>query len=453
MKAPHILFVDDDAGIRRLFTRVLRDDGLCIETATDGEDALEKLKYFRADIVLTDVIMPKMEGFRLLKEIQLRYPEIFVVIITAKGSVEDAVRAIKQGAYDYILKPFEFNRIREVIVKIIQHKMIQDAVATTDADIESGQPFEKIIGQDLKMFEVFRKIRDVARTDATVLITGETGTGKELVAEAIHFRSCRNNGPLVRVNCAALPETLIASELFGHEKGAFTGAANRKTGHFEAAHRGSIFLDEIGDIPIPTQLAMLRVLETGTLKRVGGTHPVQFDTRIICATNKDLMDAIRRKEFREDLFYRINVVAIDLPPLRERKQDIPLLAHYFREKWNTVNHRAVKGISDSAMEILLHYPWPGNIRELSNVIETASIFCKGQEILPAHLNPTVRSADSSGDFAITISSASLPDAESTIIQSVLEHKRWNLKQASRMLNIARGTLYSKIKKYGLRKPE
>ena len=226
-----------------------------------------------------------------------------------------------------------------------------------------------------------------------------------------------------------------------------------KAGLFEIANGGTLFLDEIGELPLNMQSKLLRVLETGEIKRLGDTTTKKVNVRLIAATNRDLKKAVEEGTFRDDLYYRLNVVNINLPPLRERKQDIPLLAHHFREKWNTVNHRAVKGISDSAMEMLLHYPWPGNIRELSNVIETASIFCKGQEILPAHLNQTVRSAGSSGDFAITISSASLPDAESTIIQSVLEHKRWNLKQAARMLNIARGTLYSKIKKYGLHKPE
>ncbi len=447
-----LLFVDDEEAVRFFFREGLINEALEIETASDGVEALKKLKAFPADIVITDVRMPNMDGLTLLEEIRMRYPDIFVVVVTAYGSIEDAVKAMKAGAYDYVLKPFDFDTIRRVIEKITGHKRILEKNIFLGKEHRKGYRFENIIGQDPKMFEIFRKIMDVANTNATVLITGESGTGKELIAEAVHFGSPRRSEPLIKVNCAALTETLINSELFGHEKGAFTGAIAQKKGHFELADEGSIFLDEIGDVPIPTQISFLRVLELGTFQRVGGTRTLKVDTRVICATNKDLSHAVKEKLFREDLFYRINVVPIHMPPLRERKSDVPLLANHFLRKYCTEARKNILRISRAAMNILIRYDWPGNVRELANIVENAVIFCKGREIIPADLPEELKETTQKKGFTLGLSSISLPLAEATMIRKVLEETNWNLKQAARELDIARGTLYSKMKKYGIEKP-
>ena len=449
-----LLFVDDEGPIRRLFRSVMgQDESVLLETVSDGKEALKKLKTFPADIVITDMKMPKMGGLALLEEIRIRYPDIFVVILTAYGSIEDAVKAMKAEAYDYILKPFDFDTIRRMIDKITDHKKILQKSIFLGKERRKKYRFENIIGQNPKIFHVFQKIMDVAETDVTVLINGETGTGKELITNSIHFGSPRRFQPLIKVNCAALTETLINSELFGHEKGAFTGATAQKKGHFELADKGTIFLDEIGDIPIPTQISLLRVLESKTFQRVGGTTTLKVDTRVICATNKDLSHAIKEKLFREDLFYRINVAPIHIPPLRERKSDIPLLANHFLRKYCTETKKNIHRISRAAINILIRYNWPGNVREMSNTIENAVIFCKGRELIPANLPEELRKTTRKKGFTLVLSSRSLPLAEATMIHKVLEETNWNLKQAAKELDIARGTLYSKIKKYGIKRPE
>jgi len=447
-----LLFVDDEESIRWFFRKSMTTEELIVDTASDGVEALKKLKTFPADIVIADVNMPKMDGLTLLGEIMVRYPDIFVVIVTGYGTIEDAVKAMKAGAYDYILKPFDFDAIRMVIEKITAHARISKKNIFSGQDRRRKRRFENIIGQDPKMFEIFQRIIDVANTNATVLITGESGTGKELIAEAIHFRSSRRSEPLIKVNCAALTETLINSELFGHEKGAFTGAIAQKKGHFELADGGSIFLDEIGDVPIPTQISFLRVLELGTFQRVGGTRTLKVDTRVICATNKDLSHAVKEKLFREDLFYRINVVPIHMPPLRERKSDIPLLANHFLRKYCTETKKNILRISRIAMNILIRHDWPGNVRELANIIENAVIFCKGREIIPVDLPKELKETTQKKGFALGLSSSSLSLVESTLIRKVLEETNWNLKKSAEELDIARGTLYSKMKKYGIEKP-
>ena len=446
-----ILFVDDEEAVRFFFREGLINEALEIETASDGKEALKKLRTFPADIVITDVRMPNMDGLTLLEEIRMRYPDIFVVVVTAYGSVEDAVKAMKAGAYDYVLKPFDFDTIRRVIEKITGHKRMLEKNIFLGNERRKRYRFKNIIGQDPKMFEIFRKIIDVADTNATVMINGESGTGKELIAEAIHFESSRKSETLIRVNCAALTETLINSELFGHEKGAFTGATAQKKGHFELADKGTIFLDEIGDIPIPTQISLLRVLESGTFQRVGGTSTLKVDARVICATNKDLSHAVKEKLFREDLFYRINVVPLHLPPLREKKADIPLLANHFLKRYSTETKKNILCISKAAMKILIRYEWPGNVRELANAIENAVVFCKGGEIIPADLTEELRVTSHTKEFDLRLSSRSLPLVEATMIRKVLEETDWNLKQAAKELYIARGTLYSKMKKYVIEK--
>jgi DNA-binding NtrC family response regulator len=446
-----ILFVDDENAYQKAFIRAMRKEKqFHIVTASRGIEALQLLQTTPVDVVLTDIKMPEMDGLTLLKKIREQYPDIFVIAITGYGSVEDAVRAMKLGAYDYLQKPFDFDLIKLLLAKIIEHRKIIKISAVPPEDRRKKYRFENIIGQDRKMFKIYEMITAVAKTTASVLITGESGAGKELIAEAIHYRSNRRDKPFCRVNCAALTESIINSELFGHEKGAFTGADTQKIGLFEKAHEGTLFLDEIGDIPLQTQVSLLRALETGTFQRVGGTRTIHVNTRILCATNQDLSDAISDKRFREDLFYRINVVSIVVPPLRERNMDIPLLAIYFMEKYSQENKKNIAQISKSALKILTRYHWPGNVRELGNVIKHALIFCKTAQIQPGDLPDNIKQAFDKKKFRLSLTSPSLALAEATLIQKVLDENHWNLKQAALELEIARGTLYSKIKKYNLK---
>jgi DNA-binding NtrC family response regulator len=355
---------------------------------------------------------------------------------------------MKAGAYDYILKPFDATSLQMQLEKILRHRQL---LHSDDPEGVAAAQFENMIGQEPAMYELFENIRRIAPTNATVLIRGESGCGKELIAAAIHHRSSRRDRDFIPVNCAALTDSLITSALFGHEKGAFTGAATRKAGFFERAHGGTIFLDEIGDIPLQTQIALLRVLELGTFQRVGGTETIQVDTRIICATNKDLEVAMREKTFREDLYYRLNVVTLLVPPLRERRSDVILLARYFLRKFSLSHARPVAAISPSALTLLNAYPWPGNIRELANAIERAVVFCKDAELRPEHFPDELRQTVPTGDFNLTLTSSALPEIEAEVIRKVLEAKQWNLSQAAAALGIARGTLYSKIKSYSIQK--
>ncbi len=449
-----LLFVDDEIVSRKLFLKAMqKEEDLQVNAASNGIEALQLLKTSPADIVVTDMKMPKMDGLELLKQIRDLYPDIFVIVVTGFGSVDNAVRAMKLGAYDYLFKPFDFNLIKMVLGKIIEHSNIIKKNLSPPDDRLRHYRFENIVGQERKMFKIYEMINAVAKTSASVLITGGSGSGKELIAEAIHFRSARNKKPFHRVNCAALTESIINSELFGHEKGAFTSADQKKIGFFELADGGTLFLDEIGDIPLQTQISLLRILETGTFQRVGGSKTFQVNTRIVCATNQDLAEAIRDKRFREDLYYRINVVSIDVPSLRERKQDIPLLVRYFLEKYSKENNMNMKQVPKSTMKLLNKYDWPGNVRELANTIKHALIFCKGNQIIPANLPEYIKEDKNSKYFSLTLTSPSLPEAEAALIREVLGANSWNLKQTAADLTIARGTLYSKMKKYGIEKTD
>jgi DNA-binding NtrC family response regulator len=450
-KQTRLLFVDDEEAYRNIFCREMGEDQrFSIETAVDGPTALRMLETKRADIVLTDRIMPGMDGIALLQEIHRHYPDIFVLILTGINSAHEAVRAMKAGAYDYILKPFDITTLQMQLGKILQHRHLLD----NNKEGQSEAHFEQLIGQDPAMYELFDGVRRIGPTNITVLIRGESGTGKELIAAAIHARSARRDQIFVPVNCAALTEGLINSALFGHEKGAFTGAGARKVGFFELAQGGTIFLDEIGEIPLQTQVALLRVLELGSFHRVGGTETIQVDTRIICATNKDLAAAMREKTFREDLFYRLNVVTLTAPPLRERQSDIPLLVNFFLRKFNRESGKQISSVDQSTMNRLCAYRWPGNVRELSNAIERAVVFCPGSELRLEHFPDELQHAVvAEKNFSLKLSSSSLPEIEAEVIRKVLEEKLWNLSQAAEALGIARGTLYSKIKNYALKKAD
>ena len=450
-----ILFVDDEPAYRRSFkTKLSRLHATVyeIETATDGQDALDKLKTFAADIVFTDFRMPRMNGLTLLGKVRDLYPDIFVLMLTSVDSTSDVVAAMKAGAYDYILKPFDFEMVVKAIEKIRAHKTILFEGQSISGQ-DQATAFENILGQDQKMFEIYKKINQVAKSNASVLITGESGTGKELIAQAIHNKSTRHNKPYIQVNCASLTETLINSELFGYEKGAFTGATTRKRGFFEQASGGTIFLDEIGDVPLQTQVALLRVLQLGTFQRVGGTETVQVDVRLICATNKDLSEAIRGKTFREDLYYRINVVSLTAPALCERKSDIPLLSNYFLRKYCAETGKKITRIAKTTMNRLIEYNWPGNVRELTNAIEHAVVFCAGSELLPDNLPQELLTQVKTEKFDLQLTSTALAEVEAALIRKVVEEKAWNLKQAADALGIARGTLYGKMEKYQIIKPD
>jgi DNA-binding NtrC family response regulator len=448
-KPTRLLYVDDEAAYRSIFCREMREDKrFIVETASDGPSALRLLESYRADIVLTDLVMPGMDGITVLQEIHRRYPEIFVLILTGVNSAHEAVRAMKAGAYDYILKPFDAAMLQMQLEKILHHRLLLQSNARETHELN----FEHLVGQDPAMFELFEGIRRIAPTNATVLIRGESGTGKELIAAAIHARSSRRDKMFVPVNCAALTESLINSALFGHEKGAFTGAVARQIGFFERATGGTIFLDEIGDIPQQTQVALLRVLELGTFQRVGGTETIQVDTRIICATNKDLEGAISEKTFRQDLFYRLNVVSLTAPPLRERTSDIPLLVNVFLNKFNREIGKEVASIDPAALTRLCAYRWPGNVRELSNAVERAVVFCPGSELRLEHFPAELQKSPAADeDFSLRLRTSNLPEIEAEVIRKVLEDKQWNLSRAAEVLGIARGTLYGKIKSYGIEK--
>lgn len=450
-----ILFVDDEPAYCRIFSkRIGKDPRFLVETASGGEEALSLLEQFPADMVFTDLQMPFMDGIELLTEIKKRYPYMFVLVLTGLDSTAQAVKAMKAGAYDYLLKPFDFEVVEKAINTVCAHRDACNFSNTTDYAQKRGFCFENIIGQDRKMFEIYERINQVSQTLSTVLITGESGTGKDLIAAAIHAKSARSNGPFLQVNCAALSNGLISSELFGHEKGAFTGAVSRKKGLFEQAEGGTLFLDEIGEISMSTQMALLRVLETGKYQRVGGMETLKSDVRLICATNTDLDAAVADKRFRDDLYYRINVVSINAPPLRKRPSDIPLLANYFLERFRNITGKIIEGFTAEAMELLCAYKWPGNCRELANMVEYAVVFSRNRMLavddFPGLLQkPSVEM----GGLTLNCGSSTLAEVEKTLIIQVLGDKEWNLKQAAEALDIARGTLYSKMDKYNIRKPE
>ena len=375
-----VLVVEDDAAARVGLEQLIRGWGFIVEAASDGEEALEKMTAFRPGIVLTDLVMPRMNGLELLRVLQRQGDHVTTVILTAQGTVETAVEAIKQGAYDYLAKPVDLQRLKILLDQIVERQVTLREVQVLRRQLREQGAFGPMIGNSPEMRKVYHMIEQAAPTEASVLISGESGTGKELAAQAIHQLSPRAPAPYVPINCAAIPETLLESELFGHEKGAFTGAIDRRPGCFELADRGTLFLDEIAEMTPPTQVKLLRVLQERTFRRLGGRTEQSVDIRVVAATNADPPEAVQHGKLREDLYYRLNVFEIRLPPLRERKEDLPLLIQSFIHEFNTRNGRAVATVDEHAMRVLECYSWPGNVRELRNVIERATIVAEGRFI-------------------------------------------------------------------------
>ncbi len=445
MQNTKILIVDDEPIMRESLAGWLERDGHEVEKTASGEEALERLKDTRFDILLVDIKMEGMSGLDVLKQVRESDPDVQIVMITAYGSIATAIEAIKNGAYDYLLKPFEPAELGILIEKIIEHQAQVRENIFLKQQYEDRIRFENMIGQSRPMQEVFDLIQDIAPVGSTVLITGETGTGKELAARAIHTNSPRCECPFVSVNCGSIPEHLMESELFGHQKGAFTDAKATKKGRVELAHGGTLLLDEIGEISMRMQIDLLRVLEDHVFYRVGGTQPIEGDFRVVAATNKNLEEAIKEGTFREDLFYRLNVITFRMPSLRERKEDIPLLAEHFLHRFSQETNKAVDLISREAMDEMMLYEWPGNIRELENAIERAVVVCKGRKIIPEDL-PIFRPDDLTLPVDNTI-----VEVEKAHINRILNENQWNVAKSAKILGIDRSTLYSKIKRHNIRK--
>jgi len=448
-----ILVADDEKNMLWALTNVLSKQGFKTFTARDGEEAIHQFKKHLPDVVLLDLKMPKKNGIEVLKKIKKINDSIPVIMITAHGNIETAIEAMKLGAFDYVQKPFEMEEINVLIKKALKIRDLTMEVELLRDELSRISRGNQIIGESPQIKEVMDLVNRVAKSNATVLILGESGTGKELVANAIHYNSDRKNKPFVKVNCGALPENLLESELFGHEKGAFTGAISRKIGRFERAHGGSIFLDEIGEMSFSTQVKLLRVLQEKQIERVGSTEVIDVDVRIIAATNKDLKRLVEEGRFREDLYYRLNVIPIKIPPLRERKQDIPLLVKYFLQKYSLETGRRGMTISDSALDKLKTYSWPGNIRELQNVIERAVILSPGREITEDQLPPEIVKRDRQvelDEFKLPKNGVNLNDLEKSLIKQALDMTNDNQTEAARLLGITRHTLIYRMEKYGLK---
>jgi DNA-binding NtrC family response regulator len=440
-----VLIVDDEFSVRDSLYHWFRQDGYRVATAESATEALHEFEKAEWDVVLLDIRMPGVDGMELQRRLRDLAPDTIVIMITAHGTIESAVEALKNGAFDYITKPVDPDQLSGVVIKAMERRRLQSENTRLREKIDSMAQSDEIVGESEGIKQVMRMVESLAQSDVTVLIRGESGTGKELVARAIHARSPRRYFPLVPVNCGAVPEGLLEAELFGHERGAFTGAVQRRKGRIEQADGGTLFLDEIGCISPRTQVDLLRVLDTKEVTRVGGTRAMPIDFRVVCATNQHLEELVKQNLFREDLFFRINVLQIDLPPLRERPGDIELLARHYLKRFGSRTEKRFSGIDADAMQLLKTHSWPGNVRELANAIERAVVLGAG---------PTLHAKDL--PFGRTPSPASpaddsLAEAEKAHIARVLERLDWNISQAARALRVDRVTLYNKVKRYGLRK--
>jgi DNA-binding NtrC family response regulator len=447
-----ILIVEDKESLRRVLAETLEGEGYGVAEAADGEEAIQKLSGERFDLVLTDLKLPRKDGIEVLRAAKENSPSAAVVLMTGFGTIDLAVQAMKEGAYDFLSKPVDTNYLLVLIERALERQRLWRENILFRSEMAERLSLPEIVGRSPKIKEAFLLLEKVAPTPATVFLSGESGTGKEIFARALHFLSSRRSRPFVAINCAAIPENLQESELFGYEKGAFTGADSPKLGRFELADKGTLFLDEVGDLSLPTQAKLLRALQEGTLERVGGTKSIHVDVRFVAATNQDLVKATDERRFREDLFYRLHVFPIHLPPLRERPEDIPLLAERFVNRYALEMKKPVKGISSQALPLLQHYSWPGNVRELQNCMERAVILCPQGEVGRQHIqfgperggDALEISLDSSGSL-LEASSKAARAVEKRLIQEALRESKGNKWQASKRLRVSYKTLFSKIK--------
>lgn len=444
-----VLVVDDEKNIRDGLASALEMDGYELFTAADGEEARDFINNNDVDLVITDLRMPKMSGYDLLKHLTSSFPTLPVIILTGHGTIETAVGAMRDGAFDFLTKPVNLDRLSLLVKRalsnrelVLSHRKLEEEVKK----IGEAHKYSQMIGKSAQMRKIFETIQQVASSRASVLITGESGVGKELVADALHNLSNRNEKPFVKVHCAALSETLLESELFGHEKGSFTGAIGDKKGRFELADKGTLFLDEIGEINQAVQVKILRVLQAREFERVGGVETISVDVRVIAATNKDLKEEIEKGNFREDLFYRLNVVNIHVPPLRERREDISLLVTSFITEISEENDKNIEGIEPKAMAALYNYSWPGNIRELRNSIESAVVMCRGDVIALEDLPPSIAQS-TEGDFIRIKPGSTISEAERIMILETLKREKGNKSKTAEILNISRKTLYERLKDF------
>ncbi|MBN2493715.1 MAG: sigma-54-dependent Fis family transcriptional regulator [Deltaproteobacteria bacterium] len=457
--AARILIADDEHNIRKVLSATLRREGHDVLTARDGEEAIELLGAGKVQVVVTDLKMPKLDGLAVLRHVQQHMPQVPVIIITAHGTIDNAVEALKSGALDYITKPFDQSNLIQTIAKAIR----TESLASRDVKRDGlAADRYRIIGQTERMQAIYDVIEKVADTPSTVLITGESGTGKELIAAALHYGSSRSERPFIKINCAAIPRELMESELFGYEQGAFTGAVSSKPGRFELADAGTLFLDEIAEIPVEMQVKLLRAIQESEFERVGGVHTIQVDVRLVVATNRELLEEVAQGRFREDLFYRLNVVPVSLPPLRERRDDIPLLVEHFLSKYNSRLKRKVQGIEPDALNLLVNYRWPGNIRELENVIERCVLFTESASIMATDLPDEICQRSTTAPSAATmgpdtsmkdIVKQATAELERDLIVKALAETDGNVTRAAKRLKISRKSLQNKMKDFGLRETD
>lgn len=448
-----ILVVDDEESLREVLTIMLHREGYQVESAVDGEQALLRLRETHFDLVISDIQMPRLDGLQLLSQVKEQCPETQVLMITAFSSTEEAVEAMKQGAYDYIVKPFKNEEIRLVVRNALERSRLQQENRALKKELGERFSFHNLIGKSKRMQEIYSLIERVAAAKTSILVTGESGTGKELVARAIHYNSPRQDKPFVAINCGAIPENLLESELFGHEKGAFTGASQAKQGMFEIAHGGTLFLDEIGELPMAMQVKLLRVLQEQEIRRIGGTRDFSVDVRLVAATNKDLGEEVQRGGFREDLYYRLNVIHLALPPLRERREDVPLLVGHFLDQFIP---EGAPRVAESLMRSLLDYSWPGNIRELENVIERCVVLGYGDELTLDCLPPQMCDAserppchsDGIPDEGMDLD-AFLLKIEQRLLVEALERTDGVRKKAAELLGISFRSIRYRLAKFGL----
>ena len=450
MSLVKILVVDDDSLMKEFLSETLTRSDFSVETASTGDEALEKIKEKEFDVILSDIRMPQMGGMELLKAAKEFCPAAKVMLMTAYGTIENAVEAMKLGAFDYITKPFSADDIEVKVNRALEYKRLERENRLLRQEIEKKYGFENIVGKSPQMKKVLDLVEGVADSKSYVLITGETGTGKELVAKAIHYSSPRKDRPFVKVNCAALPEGLMESELFGHEKGAFTGAIRKSHGRFELADGGTLLLDEISEIPSSLQAKLLRVLQEGEFERVGSGLPIKVDVRIISTTNRNLTELINRGKFREDLYYRLNVIPINIAPLRERREDIIPLMEFFLQKYSQENNKIIKGISTEVFKSFMEYPWPGNVRELENFIEGAVVMAKGEVLSIEDFPPELFSIIGISPKELHIGST-INEVEQTLILKTLKACNGNRTKAAEILGISVRTLRNKLSYYGMKK--